>query len=82
MDALRDPFNQIFKERCPLFRKGGNMIKIKCFGGSILPGSNDKTLSEAERFLNIIGRENIINISINYIGTTGTLRVFITYNAE
>lgn len=58
------------------------MIKIIGFGGSILPGSNEKTLAEAEKFLNKIGRENLINMSINYIGTTGTLRVFITYDEE
>ena len=56
------------------------MIRIKSFGGSILPGANEKTLAEAERFLDSIGRDNIISISYNYIGTTGTLRVFITYN--
>ncbi len=58
------------------------MIKIKGFGGSILPGANEKSLAEAEKFLNSIGRENIIAISYNYIGTTGTLRIFITYNEE
>lgn len=58
------------------------MIKITAFGGSILPGSNEKTLSEAEKFLNKIGRENLIDLSINYIGTTGTLRIFITYEEE
>jgi hypothetical protein len=57
------------------------MIRIKTFGGSLLPGSNEKTLKESESFLNSITRANIIDVNYCYIGTSGTLRVFLTYEA-